>query len=1048
MKRTKRIAAWILSAVMAVSLLPALPARAEENPPQDAKMELVASYDMSHKDGVLKDQSGNGNDAPYSGFAEENFVVEDGENVLNFEGKKEQYVTLPAGLIEKEAFAIEAVFQAKAEGNSWLFCLGTKVNKWPNVKNYAFFCPAQGNNNNGKQGNVRTGIKDGSSELLLDESMKLDLNQYHTVRYEFQQGLLKVSVDGNLVGERETGYSIQEILKNGTEGDAMGYIGKSLYSPDPTFKGNLKSFKILAETKDHSDAGKLAEAKEALNLPYNETTQPVYGNITLPSTGLNETTITWEETDGKGIVDVEEHANEGYDPTPAGTVTRPAEDTVVTMKATISLGELSDTKEFKFLVKEAVPKLTEEDYTDYFFGYFAGEGYSDGEQIYFAASEDGIGWNDLNGNKPVLTSDKGEKGVRDPFLIRSPEGDKFYMIATDLKINGGNGWGAAQTAGSQSLMVWESNDLVNWSDMRMVEVSASINAGCTWAPEATYDPITGEYIVYWASKTSADNYGKQIVYYAKTRDFYSFTEPKKFIEKNESSIDTTVIYNDKEDMYYRYTKNEGGKTNEQGAKTKSIFIEKSRTLLGEWTPVGSESLNANQWVEGPTIFKFNADDSENDQWCLLVDNFGGIGYYPLLTNDLASGEFTRPDDATHLMPSRARHGTPIRITREEYDAVMAKWGDVAPENAEEEQLKPVLEYDFETVDQTIVTDVSGNGNDAVLNGNAAIKEGQDGSGNALYLDGSNGTFAELPVGFFDGRDTFSISMDVKPEKVDGNFFTFTFGQDSNKYYFLKTSKDSLKSVMTTHSYGREFGFTQKVEELVKDQWLHLTVVMDDGTMKLYLGENLMAEQNDIPISVKDLGVGLKSYLGKSFYENDAYFQGYFDNVKVYNRVLRGVEIAGGVLGDKTELNQLLEEYKNVDGTLYTKDTYEAFQKAYEAAQKVSEDPDALEDAVAEAVRTLKEAYGNLEKVKDPDEGEGQGGQGGQGDQNEGQGGQTGPNGSGNGQGSGSASSGSDKGAGNKAGSVKTGDTAPVAGWAAAFLLAGAAVVVMRKRKKI
>ena len=54
-----------------------------------------------------------------------------------------------------------------------------------------------------KQGNVRTGIKDGSSELLLDESMKLDLNQYHTVRYEFQQGLLKVSVDGNLVGERE-----------------------------------------------------------------------------------------------------------------------------------------------------------------------------------------------------------------------------------------------------------------------------------------------------------------------------------------------------------------------------------------------------------------------------------------------------------------------------------------------------------------------------------------------------------------------------------------------------------------------------------------------------------------------------------------------------------------------------------------------------------------------------------------------------------------------------------------------------------------------------
>ena len=73
-----------------------------------------------------------------------------------------------------------------------------------------------------------------------------------------------------------------------------------------------------------------------------------------------------------------------------------------------------------------------------------------------------------------------KKGVRDPFIIRSPEGDKFYLIATDLKINGGNGWDAAQNSGSQSLMIWESTDLVNWSDQRMVEVSAKIEAGCTW----------------------------------------------------------------------------------------------------------------------------------------------------------------------------------------------------------------------------------------------------------------------------------------------------------------------------------------------------------------------------------------------------------------------------------------------------------------------------------------------------------------------------------------------------------------------------------------
>ena len=228
----------------------------------------------------------------------------------------------------------------------------------------------------------------------------------------------------------------------------------------------------------------------------------------------------------------------------------------------------------------------------------------------------------------------GEKGVRDPFIIRSPEGDKFYLIATDLKINGGNGWDAAQNSGSQSLMIWESTDLVNWSEQRMVEVSAKIEAGCTWAPEATYDPQTGEYVVYWASRTPNKD-TKQRLYYAKTRDFYSFTEPQLWIDYDQSSIDTTMI--EENGTYYRFTKNEGGSTNSLGAKTKTIFLEKSNQVLGTYAQIASESLNGNQYVEGPTIFKLNSDDADTNTWCLLVDDFGGGGYYPLLTTDLESG---------------------------------------------------------------------------------------------------------------------------------------------------------------------------------------------------------------------------------------------------------------------------------------------------------------------------------------------------------------------------------------------------------------------------
>lgn len=61
-------------------------------------------------------------------------------------------------------------------------------------------------------------------------------------------------------------------------------------------------------------------------------------------------------------------------------------------------------------------------YAGYLFAYFTGEGTADGEQIRYALSEgnDALRWRELNAGAPVLTSTIGEKGLRDPFVIRSP----------------------------------------------------------------------------------------------------------------------------------------------------------------------------------------------------------------------------------------------------------------------------------------------------------------------------------------------------------------------------------------------------------------------------------------------------------------------------------------------------------------------------------------------------------------------------------------------------------------------------------------------------
>lgn len=52
--------------------------------------------------------------------------------------------------------------------------------------------------------------------------------------------------------------------------------------------------------------------------------------------------------------------------------------------------------------------------------------------IYFAASNgnSALSWTELNGAQPVLKSSFGTTGLRDPFIIRSHEGDTFYLIST------------------------------------------------------------------------------------------------------------------------------------------------------------------------------------------------------------------------------------------------------------------------------------------------------------------------------------------------------------------------------------------------------------------------------------------------------------------------------------------------------------------------------------------------------------------------------------------------------------------------------------------
>ncbi|MFC4335514.1 immunoglobulin-like domain-containing protein [Salininema proteolyticum] len=381
--------------------------------------------------------------------------------------------------------------------------------------------------------------------------------------------------------------------------------------------------------------------------------------LNLPAEGAEETRISWRSS-REDVLSSDGRVNRP----------EPGSDAVaVTLTATVEKDRARAKKRFT----TEVPALPEqEDYAGYFFTYFTGEGFPDGEQVYAALSdgEDPTSFSELNGGAPVLTTDQGEEGARDPFLIRSPEGDRFYLIATDLKIHGNGDWDGAQRHGSRSIMVWESTDLVDWSEGRLVEVSPE-SAGNTWAPEAYWDDEIDAYVVFWASKLyetpdhSDDTYNRMM--YSTTRDFVDFTEPRVWVDKGYSTIDSTIAEDD--GVYYRFTKDERSNTGDSPCG-KFILSETSESLRDTDWDFQSECIGAGaiSQGEGPLVFKSNTEE----KWYMFIDEYGGRGYVAFETTDLAAGTWT--EAAGQSLPEHPRHGTVVPVTASEYERIQQAWG--------------------------------------------------------------------------------------------------------------------------------------------------------------------------------------------------------------------------------------------------------------------------------------------------------------------------------------------------------------------------------------
>ncbi|WP_328988496.1 family 43 glycosylhydrolase [Kribbella sp. NBC_01245] len=859
--------------IAAAAILLLLPTPAAVAASTDVTAGLVLQYDLTQTTGTtVTDSSGNGRNGTLVGGG-----TWTGSG-LTLDGTDE-HVKLPNNVLTGLASITVStdVYVATDQATPFfIWGLGNTATSGSGT-GYLF---ASGNN-------FRAGITttNWSGEKVTAKEPRADLARgvWKTVTYTQTGTTGTLYEDGVQVGQNTAVSVLPSQVGAGVTTNNL--LGKSNYAADRTLKGKLRNFRIydralsgeevaLISLTDQAKADNAAAALEVVHA------DDVRGNLTLPTTGEYGASVTWASSSPAVVSD-------------GGVVHRPAHgsgDVQVTLTASVAVGGATASRQIVLTVRELKAAAP---YAGYAFSYFTGNSIA-GEKIYFAASRgnNALRWDELNGGQPTLESTKGTLGLRDPFLIRSPEGDRFFLIATDLSIGRNGDWDAAQRQGSRYLEVWESTDLVNWSEQRHVLVSPP-TAGNTWAPEAYWDEDLQSYVVFWASKLYADSdpghtgstYNRML--YATTRDFKTFSAPKIWQDRGESRIDSTVIK--ESGTYYRFTKDEGG----GGTGCSDIIQEKSSSLTAVDLPgnpawamqdscIGRDA--GTSAVEGPTVFKANPGDTSGSNYYLFVDEYGGRGYIPLGTNNLEAPDWKVP--STYSLPASPRHGTVLPVTQAELD--LLRTGLVLPDPVVADENGLVAHYPLNQSSGGTATDLTGHGYDGTVSGDATWVDG------SLSLGGTSG-HVKLPDNMMTGLDAITVSTDVWIDAGQATpYFIWglgnTAGDIGNGYLF--TTGNAYRTSIATGNWSTEQTASSS-NAVPRGVWKTLTYTLGgDGTATIYLDGVQVGQKTGVTISPGDIGGGrtTANYIGRSVYTSDKYLKGKVRDFRIYNRALSADEV--------------------------------------------------------------------------------------------------------------------------------------------------------------
>lgn len=316
------------------------------------------------------------------------------------------------------------------------------------------------------------------------------------------------------------------------------------------------------------------------------------------------------------------------------------------------------------LLGSCAPKKNgREPMTHYLFAYFTSD-QTEGQQVCYAVSENGLDFTPLNGGRAVIASDtiSLSGGVRDPHLLRAEDG-RILMSLTDMDWQRGK-WSC------RGIVLMQSDDLINWTHSaidfptRYTGEDAAL-ANAVWAPQTIYDPEEKKYMVYFSLHSPKEGpYPTDAVFYAYANEAFTDLEgsPKPLFHYDGPSIDTDIV-RDERGVYHIFFNTWGGGLKGTGRRK---FTAASLTDTATWRLADGlmKPEGVNMKSEGSSAYPLN----DGSGWVLAYDCYANGVFHFCTSADLTS--FTLVRETKTGGDFTPRHGSILPITQKEYERLI------------------------------------------------------------------------------------------------------------------------------------------------------------------------------------------------------------------------------------------------------------------------------------------------------------------------------------------------------------------------------------------